>query len=255
MLIGRAIPLNFHFAKDSERASKRPLIVFVHHFGGSSTSSKRHVNAVNDLGFDAVTFSLSWHGEKKRRTVPVLMMAHWWKKEIEQVLEQVGPDRQKITFSFSGPSAPTLSVVADRLKVEARSGAPSDVVASICDSGPFVDAWRCTRHMIEQVYGITRTWQREAVLASMMMVWGPGHNRRLFRAISEIAEDKPDYPILSIRGTLDTIVPIEKIRKAFASSNLAGLEVFEIDAGHLTALRDRPAEYKRRLKAVLSRWT
>ncbi len=47
------------------------LIVFVHFFGGNKLSMRRHVDFVNELGFDALTFNLSFDQNFWLRKLPV----------------------------------------------------------------------------------------------------------------------------------------------------------------------------------------
>lgn len=255
-----ASKLTYHFAVNSATARKRPWIVISHHFGGSSTSSQRHVSALNSMGFDCVTFNFSWQGQggifqncpwslNLFQNVPVNLMSRW-AEEIADVLDELDTlnelntsPRKKIIFSFSGPAASALRCIAER--------SVNSVAAFICDSGPFTDPRHCTRLMIEQVYGYKEPRKREMILSLMMLMWGPGHDRKLNDSLSKIARRQSPLPILSFRGIQDTIVPIEKIREAMDASGLKHLTVADLECGHLTGLRDQPEKYKSHLSRFL----
>jgi pimeloyl-ACP methyl ester carboxylesterase len=245
------IPLTHHFAAENKTLNSRPWIVITHHFGGSSTSSLRHVKVLTAMGFDCVTFDFSWHGQTPRH--PLLFnVLDMWSKDIDQVLEQIndghGP-KDKILFSFSGPAASTLQSLQRRFENNKM-----DVKGLICDSGPFVDPKGCTRLMIEEVYGITQPLKREIVLHAMMLLWGPHADERLKKSVDYLEQNKPDLPLLSIRGLQDLIVPVENIRRVFENRKMSGLEILELESGHLTGLKDHPEVYKAALKTFLEKW-
>jgi hypothetical protein len=117
-----------------------------------------------------------------------------WGDEINQVLDEVHAYHRKILYCFSGPAASGLHALANRLEVKQH-----DVVKFICDSGPFLDAYECSRYLLEDFYKVKNAIVREIRLFFMMLVWGYSHNRQLKKSAGRIHELEPKLPILSFR--------------------------------------------------------
>ena len=237
----REIPTTQHIS-DHPEAKRRPHIIFVHNYGGSEQTSWRHVKLIQELGYNSVTFSLSNHGENPRWALPWNEMVHWG-NEIQRVLDQVKA-KEKILFCFSGPAASGLYALT-------HNGGRKDVVGYICDSGPFVDAWSCTRRMISEVKGIHNPFLRELDLVSMMVRWGFHHDSNLKASVRELFDKDSKFPILSIRGTEDQIIPVENIDAVFKPFKFQNLTILLLKSGHLTALKDHPEEYRQAVKKFI----
>jgi pimeloyl-ACP methyl ester carboxylesterase len=245
-LVVSLIPLTWHTSTDPV-AAERPLIVFVHSYGGNNHTTHRFAQMLLEFGYSSVSFTLPFNG------TPTHFIKPWnviegWAKEIDRVLNQVGLGRKKIIYSFSGPGASTLHGIAFRF-----SQNKFDVTALIFDSGPFVDARECTRNLVKDFYGVKNPILRELRLAYLMLVWGSNHNERLKQSLKTIAQIRPRLPILSIRGRLDKLVPIDKIQKVFEGFPFPNLEIANFENDHLTSLRDHPEEYKKIVKKFLER--
>ncbi|MCC6276792.1 MAG: alpha/beta hydrolase [Oligoflexia bacterium] len=231
--------IDFHQCP-APQAKDRPLVLFVHHYGGSRKSMKRHVGLVNELGFDAATFDLTqkFYGTQKR-----------WSLQIDEALNYF-PDRKKILFAFSGPSSSSLRSVARRFLK-----GMNDVVGIVCDSGPFMDAWYCTRIMLRDVEGLTNALLREAILAVMMLRWDSRHPKPTLRALKTIKSLNPNFPILSIQGAKDQIVPPWQIQPVFAQAELQQYQEHVLpEAGHLNGLKVSKEAYTQIVKNFFQRW-
>jgi pimeloyl-ACP methyl ester carboxylesterase len=248
--VAALIPFTLHKAQQPE-AAQRPLIVFVHHYDGSEKTLRRHAELVNNLGFDCVTFNLSANQEgdginlksvvKNFPNILLLWSAQKrWSLEVTNVLDQLGP-RKKILFAFSGPSACAIRAIASRFK-----RGVFDIVGFICDSGPFYDPWYCTREMLKEVHGMTKPWPREPVLAFMMTRWDLNHKTNVRRGLAHILKYNPAFPILSLQGAHDTIVPPEQIQPVFKDMGFTNYHECVLEkAGHLTGLKNDPAVYEK----------
>jgi pimeloyl-ACP methyl ester carboxylesterase len=220
-------------------ASERPVVVFVHHYGGNANTIRRHAEILMALGFDCVSFTLS-------QAWPHNIIVRWG-KEIENALNQI--NRTKILFCFSGPAASGLHALASHLNIK-----NFDILGFICDSGPFMDAWECSRNLVIHYLGITNPVLRELRLATMMFRWGYNHNEKLKTSVEVLAQIRPDLPILSFRGKKDLLIPIEKIQMVFQDPRLKNVTAVFLDTGHLTGLKDKPQQYESALSNFLAPW-
>ncbi|MDZ4677414.1 MAG: alpha/beta hydrolase [Oligoflexia bacterium] len=248
-------PYTLHLADtdSTHKPANRPIIVFVHHYGGSEKTLRRHAELATKLGFDCVTFNLTHDGINLKSVIHnfprILFM--WsaqksWSIEVTNVLDQLG-DRKKIIFAFSGPSACAIRAIASRYKKNVF-----DIEAYICDSGPFYDPWWCTREMLKELHGMTSTWPRELILAFMMTRWDLNHKNNVRRGLSHIVHHKPDIPILSLQGAKDGIVPPEQISPVFKGIGFTNYNECILEkAGHLTGLKNDPAAYETAVKNFL----
>lgn len=244
------IPFSFHSSNNSSGKSvgSRPTIIFTHHYGGSQKTLKRHVQAVNDLGFNAVTFDFSWHGLKPRR-IFALNFHQSWVHDLESVVNQVqGP---KIIFAFSGPGSATLDLTAKLLEQNRK-----DIVGLIFDSGPFVSLWVCVGNLLREYYEVKTAWKQKVYLPGMVAIWGFRHTHRILSNSKTIFKLRPNFPILSFRGEKDSLVPEAQVDKIFSPFDFTDLRVVRIgNCGHLTGLKEHPEIYVKELKNFLSKFS
>jgi pimeloyl-ACP methyl ester carboxylesterase len=197
---------------------------------------------MNQLGYSCVTFdlyksgsphqSLSYVAEK-----PLIPFYKTHVQQISDVLESVkGP---KIVFCFSGPSLAGLIATSTR----------SDVVAYICDGGPFREMWACTYRMFHQLKIIpTRPLQAIGTTLSFFL-WGVNSFSEFKKALKHWPKK---VPILSLRGQQDTIVHLENIENAFKDQPDLPITVVELPGvGHLDGLKKFPKEYETVVKQFL----
>lgn len=220
-----------------------PVIVFVHFFGGSQKYMYRHVRWVNELGFDAVTFNLSFNKKTWIAKCPMALnrkfgLKYIWADEIENVLNCIkGP---LIIYAFSGPAACAVEVIA-------RTG--NKVRGLICDSGPFLETLKCNRNLLTYEYVIKNSFIRISASLGLVFLWGMRHRRDMYKDFKSFPKN---FPILSIRGCKDMLVPVSAIEAAFKGHEHLNIEVFSLkEAGHLNGLKSFPLEYKARVKKFL----
>lgn len=223
----------------------KETIVFVHHFGGSKRSVLRHVKFVNDLGFDAIRFTLTFNSALPNRELPITADAkfgfrHMWTDEIEAVLNSVhGP---KIVYSFSMPSNSALEAIS-------RRGA-SDISAWICDGGPFAELPRCTWNLYSHEYTVKSKVLRTAMTAYSLFLYGFGFESSLATTFARLPKN---FPTLSIRGWDDPLVPPSAIDRVFSYQENLKLQRLALPSGrHLDGLKRFPDEYKSRVREFLN---
>jgi pimeloyl-ACP methyl ester carboxylesterase len=224
----------------------RETVVFVHHFGGTKKLLKRHVQFVNALGFDAVTFELSPNEIRLRTLAPInselkLGARHVWAGQIETVLNNV--KGQKIIYSFSMPSAAALEAITNR--------SAKDISCWVCDGGPFANVFRCTVNALALQKKFKPSVLRAGVSAAATMFFGPNIERDFAHWWSNLPKG---FPVLSIRGEKDPLVPLSAIDEAFSESLQIGLEVLSLkDGAHLDGLKNFPELYKPVVEGFLKR--
>lgn len=206
---------------------------------------RRHVDFVNDLGYDAVTFHLSFNKHIWLTRTPISRtkefgLRYIWGDEVEDVLNAVpGP---KIVYAFSNPAAAAIDAVARR-----RAG---DIRALITDSGPFIHMWRCSWNLLSQEYVVKNRLLRIPATTFLTALWGLRHTTNLHRDLLQLPKD---FPVLSIRGWEDPLVPVECIDDAFAPAlHHLHYETLALPkAKHLNALKDFGDDFRPKVSRFL----
>lgn len=213
-----------------------PLIVFVHFYGGHQRVLKRHINLVNELGYDAFSYNMPDFAGLKLSLFyrGRLGLKHLYTHMLAFYLDQI--PGEKIIFAFSNPCAAAIECIYDRTK-EKRT----DVVALICDSGPSVAFLRSAWNLAIKVQS------QYILMALFAFFW----SFRLHKEIRYQLRRFPDqFPILSIRGGSDIVIPPWHIEKAFYDLG-AYVKVTPVtipEAGHLDACKKFPELYKTTLE-------
>ncbi len=239
------LPFDAELMKAKQRRFSE-TVVFVHHFGGSRRTVLRHVRLVNDLGFDAIRFDLIFNKADQGDRLPITGDLHWgirhvWANQIESILNSI-PGR-KILFAFSMPAASAMQAIARR-----HGG---DVAGLVCDSGPFLQVPLCTWNLYKEQYQVKSRILRAGYTGLSMLLWGLRFEEQIKKTLAGI---KRDFPVLSIRGWQDSLVPQSAIDELFDLQDHLDLEVLSLpEAGHLTGLRDFPQEYAARVQKFLNR--
>ncbi len=238
------LPFDAELMKAKQRRFNE-TVVFVHHFGGSRRTVLRHVRLVHDLGFDAIRFDLIFNKAAQGDRLPITGDLNWgvrhvWANQIESILNAL-PGR-KILFAFSMPAASALQAVARR-----HGG---DIAGLVCDSGPFLQISRCTWNLYREQYQVRSRILRAGYTGLSMLLWGLGFEEQIKKTLAGIHRG---FPVLSIRGWQDSLVPPNAIDELFNLQDHLDLEVLSLpEAGHLTGLRDFPQEYTARVKKFLN---
>ncbi len=215
-----------------------PIVVMVHFYGGQQRILSRHIQILNDLGYDVFAYNMpSFAGSKLSLFYKGRFgLKHLFSHMLSYFLDQL--PGKKIIFSFSNPSAAAIEVIYDRTK-ENRN----DVVGLICDSGPSQAFIRSAWNLAFSLRG------QNSLLALFAVAWSLFLHQEIRYQLRRFPLQ---FPILSIRGQLDPIIPpwhIEKIFKKMESYIFVTAIIFE-QAGHLDACKKEPEVYK----AVLKKW-
>jgi hypothetical protein len=219
-------------------------VVFVHHFGGSTRSLRRHGSLVNDLGFDAVVFNLMFSHLNPNRHLPITAYLkfgarHVWTEQIEAILNAV--PGKKILYSFSMPSNSALAAIAHR-------GA-EDVVAWVADGGPFLQLPLCVWNLYAHQYQIKSRVLRGGLTAASLVFYGAGFESEVPALLRSLPIG---FPILSIRGLADPLVPSEAIDDVLLHRTDLGLQSLTFAEGvHLDGLKNFTAEYSEKVRYFL----
>lgn len=219
-------------------------IVFVPFFFGKKQNMKRHAEFMAELGYDSVIFNLTykWYSVLPKLKNSLKLgwgVKHLWAQEITKILDSIAGD--KIIYSFSNPSAAALEAIHMRNA--------KDIKALICDGGPFYDLLKCNWNFFtheKPKKGLKRLgWNAYA-----RGIWTIDHEKEIARDFEALPKN---FPILSIRGWLDPLVPTSAIEKAFQGHNHLDLEILNLPEGqHLDGLKNFPETYKPRVADFLS---
>jgi hypothetical protein len=249
-----------------------PIILFVPFFGGTSTQLKRHIQFVNELGFDAASVELQIPNLKYPRP-PVsrdglLGLKHLWADRIEEAISKVRSPM--ILYSFSSPSASCFEAIARSWGSERNQGQwmfkfagkifsegkywkkrtdNSRILGIVCDSGPFVNLMSCNWKYMYHEAGIKFAPLRGLATLASVLLWGPDYEKSLFSDLKSIG---PRLPILSIRGWTDKLVSMEAMDRAFPKEAQVNLKVLSIpEAGHMDGLKKFSKTYEPAVAAFL----
>ncbi|MFN3455672.1 MAG: DUF829 domain-containing protein [Pseudobdellovibrio sp.] len=219
------------------------LIFFAHFFKGHKKALKRHIELVNELGFDAYVFNLK-DDAKDHYYVPYshvskkFGMKHALADQIEEHLNLLSDYKTKIMFAFSNVAACAIEAMARRFKAQ-----QTDIIAMICDSGPGGPSHflYSSYKLLEHQMGVSSLPLRLVGTPAMALGWSPS----LHKDINNDLNDFPQgFPLLSIRGWRDKLIAPKDIDEVFEDQkNLNWKKLSLPEAGHLNGLRDFPSEY------------
>jgi pimeloyl-ACP methyl ester carboxylesterase len=224
----------------------KETIVFVHHLGGSKKLLRRHLDFVNELGFDAVRFMLNPNGHPGKTVLPItgelkFGARHVWAGQIEEILNRI--PGKKILYTFSMPSMGAFEAIANRNA--------KDITGWICDGGPFAQILRCSwNHLTHEQKVENKIWKGAAAGLSYLY-FGLGLERQMpawSRALPK------NFPILSIRGEKDPLVPVSAIDEVFEEAVQIDMTKLSLpEGGHLDGLKSFPDTYKPAVEKFLTR--
>ncbi|NUM60256.1 MAG: hypothetical protein HUU56_16610 [Bdellovibrionaceae bacterium] len=241
MTISSTFPYDGQLFKSSNKKYLE-TIFFVHFYEGSKTLMKRHIDLVNELGFDAFAFNLISTKEMLKNPLSkknIFGIKHIWADQIEFLLNSLPED--KILFSFSNPSSSAIESMYYR---QCR-----DVKAMICDSGP-------SGKFITSFYNLLRYYKEKGMIESLLKaVFTPIFwSQHLHKDMDTHLKSFPkNFPILSIRGWKDKLIPPDHIDCVFEGHpQLMWRKLSLPKAGHLNGLKDFKEEYIQGVKLFLS---
>jgi pimeloyl-ACP methyl ester carboxylesterase len=211
-------------------------ILFVPFYKGHKKSMQRHIQLVNELGFDAVAFDLYDDLSDLRHAIlsakPKFGLKHVWADQIENMLNFI--PGQKIIFSFSNPSASAMEAIAR------RNG--SDVKALVMDSGPTGDLFNSTIKYFKHEVPVPTLPLRMALAAVTTLLWHPNYKNVIHL---DLAKFPKGFPLLSIRGWKDKLVSPQLIDSLLEPHSQIEWQKLSLpEAGHLNGLKDFASEYK-----------
>lgn len=218
------------------------LVFFVHFLGGHKKVLKRHVEFVNELGFDAYVFNVndSW---KDYSYVPVSQkskkfgLKHVMADQIENHLNLFPHYKNKIVFAFSNIAASAMEAIARRIELKKCK----DIKGMICDSGPGLDFMSASYNLIKHQFKVTSFVSRLVRTPILAYGWSPQLNKDIY---SDLEKFPKNFPLLSIRGWRDLLISPQSIDQVFEPhKNLKWKKLNLPEAGHINGLRDFPSEY------------
>lgn len=211
-------------------------VLLVPFYAAKKNSLKRHVEFLNELGYDAVLFDLHKDSRNLNQTIfsskEMIGIKHIWADQVEALLNSI--PGKKIIFSFSNPSASAIEAIARRNA--------TDVAGLVCDSGPTGNLLSSMVNYFTHEEPIQFLPLRWIAATAITYMWSP----QFVRAIHEDLEKLPThFPILSIRGWKDKLIPAHLIDQVFEPHlNVHWKKLSLPQAGHLNGLRDFREDYE-----------
>ncbi len=206
---------------------------------------RRHIEWVNSLGYDAVSFDLSFNNFKSWVKVPLnsslqFGLRHVWAEEIAKALNSVS--EKKILYSFSLPSSGAAEALAERRC--------TDVKAWICDGGPFLRLFRCFFNYAHHQANLHNPALKLPLALTAYQIF-PGRNfaEDMNSCLSQFPKG---FPVLNIRGWADPLVPPVAIDEVFAPHRHLDFEALALPEGrHIDGLKNHAQEYTPRVENFL----
>jgi len=218
------------------------LVFFVHFFQGHKKALKRHIEFVNELGFDAYAFNLK-DSPQEHYYIPYshvskkFGMKHALADQIEEHLNLLSEYPNKIVFAFSNVAGCAIESIARRMHTGMQ-----DIKAMICDSGPGSDFIYSSYKLAQEQLGIKSLPLKLLQTPIIAFGWSPKLHKDLQNDLRAFPQG---FPLLSIRGWRDKLISPEHIDKIFEpQKNLNWKKLSLPEAGHLNGLRDFPSEYR-----------
>ncbi len=224
-----------HFAKAAHKKFQE-TVVLVPFFGAQKKNLQRHLDFLNELGFDCAYCQLSdqWNQMFSGfvSSQGEFGLKHVWADQVESALNEIpGP---KIIYAFSNPSASAIEAVARRQAV--------DIKGMICDGGPSGQLWNSMVNYFTFESPIPFLPLKAAAALGTSLLWHP----KFLEVIHEDLKKFPkDFRILSIRGWKDPLINPKMIDMVFEPHNQLDWQKLSLPEGtHLDGLKDHPDEYK-----------
>lgn len=177
------------------------IIIFTHHYGGNKKHSRRHIQFVNQLGFQAFSFNLypqPFQGSIQLiKKIGFSSIRSKWEKQLQTIFSIV--KGKKIVFSFSFSCNLTASM----------SHQYPDIKALIFDGGPFArpihNPWLYLSHQ--------EVVSNPVLRALAIIPWNIFFNFFLlkFKIHQSLKKLPKKFPILSLQAMDDMLVPPEII--------------------------------------------
>lgn len=161
-------------------------------------------------------------------------MKHALADQVEVHLNLLSEYTKKIMFAFSNISGSAIEAMARRTE--------KDMIALICDSGPSSRLDTSFANLYEKSEHKNLLLSLLARIPIFDHVWSPDGHRDISRDLKTFAEG---FPVLSIRGWKDPLIPPKHIDEVFSPcKNLHWEKLSLPEAEHLNGLRDFPELYR-----------
>lgn len=232
----------FHPARGS---AHKPVVIFVHHYGGNNQTTKRHVRFVNALGFDAISFTATYNDMKPGHfAYPRSRFGRWGLRHCwaEEILDVVGAiDRSFILYSFSSLSNSAIEAVVLGEKKP---------LAWICDGGPFLMDWERLKSYGKVVVGVRNPVALAIGTVFSYLIWDSYHLQNDLKNWLDVFPE--NLPVLSFQGEIDPLVPPKFTQAVFNLSARVQPKVCLIPGGlHLDGLKNHREVYAPVLREFL----
>lgn len=221
---------SFYYAKDKKY---QETVFFVHFYEGSKRLLKRHIEFVNELGFDAFAFNLIDVSEYAKNPLSrrnFLGIKHVYADQIEFLLNAIAG--KKIVYAFSNPSASAIEAMFYRNCI--------DTTALICDSGP-------SGKFVKSSFNLLRHYKNNSLFKSLAkslflpIFWSQNLHKDVEKHLNHFPKG---FPILSIRGWKDELIPPDHIDTIFEGHPQLSWRKLSLPmAGHLNGLKDFKETY------------
>lgn len=240
-------------SKDLNGEPSSHLVFFVHFLGGHKKVLKRHIEFVNELGFDAYVFNVNttW---KKYSYIPMSKktkkfgLKHAIADQIENHLNLFPNYKNKIVYSFSNIAACAMEAIARRIENKKAK----DVKGMVCDSGPGMDFMSASYNLIKHQFKVTSFISRLVRTPLVAYGWSPQLNKDIYDDLEKFPKN---FPLLSIRGWRDLLITPQSIDEVFEPhKNLRWKKLNLPEGGHINGLRDFPSEYRPAVEDFLSQF-
>lgn len=228
------LPFGGEFHPAPQKKFQETLLV-VPFYGGRKPQMRRHVEFLNELGFDVVDFEFELNFSSIYDQVysprSGLGFKHVWADQVEALLNTI--PGQKIVYACSNPASGAVEAIARRKA--------SDVTALICDGGPTDRFWDSIVKYFTTETPLPLKPARWAMATLLTPLWSP----RARLTLHEDLEQFPDaFPLLSVRGWKDHLIPPKDIDEVFEPHTQLDWQKLSLpEAGHLNGLKDFPDEY------------
>lgn len=232
-----------YFFSECRKFEETVLLVPFYH--GKKPQLQKHIDFFNELGFDVVAFEL----EIGQSLVPEFMSAragmgykHVWADQVECLLNEI-PGR-KIIYSFSNPSSGAIEAIGRRRGY--------DVVSLLCDGGPTAKYWDSILKYFTTEEPVPIKPLRYLFAAFSTALWSAEYDHPFKQDFEKFPNG---FPILSIRGWKDHLIPPQHIDMVFEGSpHLSWQKLSLPEGGHLNGLKDFAAEYQPMVTSFLSKY-
>ncbi len=211
-------------------------VLLVPFFGAEKKNLRRHIEFLNESGFDCVLMELrdNWSGIATNLFSSQMEfgLKHIWADQIEGILNEIPGD--KIIFAFSNPSASAIEAVARRHA--------ADVKGLICDGGPSGQLWHSMVNYFTHEISLVLYPIKAAAALLTASLWHP----HFLEVISQDLEKFPKgFRVLSIRGWKDPLITPKMIDMVFEPHTQIDWQKLSIPEGkHVDGLKEHPEEYK-----------